>query len=174
MISPATLTTSMELFLGNTRFNYSRYSTYILHAIISTTDKSLQKACQITRGGEQSNTSRQGPFSKDNATSNENVKRVERTEPDFRCTICRTFIGHFGFQICVRRMVDTLYLLNLPNIRDFWEKSNNPRWIETYKKAISKCMTNASRIPRSLQNFPRIMISQVAFALPYNQRTFLT
>lgn len=34
MISPATLTISMESFLGSTRFNYSRNSTYILHAII--------------------------------------------------------------------------------------------------------------------------------------------
>ena len=41
--------------------------------------------------------SRQGPFSKDNAISNENVKRVERTELDFRGTICRSFIGQFGF-----------------------------------------------------------------------------
>ena len=34
MISPATLTISMESFLGSTRFNYFRYSTYILNAII--------------------------------------------------------------------------------------------------------------------------------------------
>ena len=104
--------------------------------------------------------SRQGPFSKDNATSNENVKRVERTEPDFRGTICRSFIGQFGFRSAhAVVVVDTLYLLNLSNMRDLWEKSNTPRWIETYKKDISKCITNASKIPRSVQNFPRTMIS---------------
>ena len=101
--------------------------------------------------------SRQGPFSKDNATSNENVKRVERTSgAQFVALLLVNSVFRSARAVV---MVDTLYLLNLANIRDLWKKSNTPRWIETYKKDISKCITNASKIPRSVQNFPRTMIS---------------